>query len=138
MSAGRAEGVCSLARPIAQRPVAPLAQNSRQMTRGSPVFLLHHVTFTLNTTDHYGDLSYIIQKSLCNLRRLYHHSRTPFVFCKGKCPLVLQSTGNFLVHGLPGLTESNSSNIHCLINTEIPSSMHQSLPHLYIPEQTGA
>lgn len=49
--------------------------------------LLHNVTFTLITTDHYGDLSYIIQSLFATL---YHHRRTPFVFCKGKCPLVLK------------------------------------------------
>lgn len=97
--------------------------------------LLHNVTFTLITTDHYGDLSYIIQKSLCNFISPQQNS---LCLLQGKTSLGPESIGSFLVHGLPALTESNSSTIHCLINTEIPSSMHQSLPHLYIPEQTGA
>lgn len=68
-----------------------------------------------------------------------HVTTTNFLcFLQGKKSLGPQIIGSFLVCGLPLATEANSSIIHCSVNTEILSAMHQSLPHFCIPEQTGA
>lgn len=138
MSAGRAAGWCLHGKSMAQGPVALLAQNSWQMPRGSPVFLLHNTAFMLYCAPlTITETVAASRKSLFATLTTHITTAETLCFLQGKRSLGPENVGSFLVRGLTALTEPNSSNIHCSVNTEIPSSMHQSLPHPNIPEQTG-